>query len=136
MAGWLGFSLMALGLWGMWGFLSKVATQHLPFQAVYLIAISGHLVVIAYLYTGSRLAIPWHPWGLAVAAGSGVAMAFGLLCFFKALSRGAATLVVPFTALYPVVTVALSWALLKESLSLRQLAGVALAALAGWLLAK
>jgi transporter family protein len=136
MTGWVGFALMALGLWGVWGFLSKVATRHLPFFAVYLIAIAGHLVVVAYLGAAGRLAVPWHPFGVAAAGASGVCMAFGLLCFFQALSRGAATLVVPFTALYPVVTVALSWVFLRESLGPRQLAGVVLAALATWLLSR
>jgi len=29
---WWGFSALALGLWGVWGFLGKVAAQHLPSQ--------------------------------------------------------------------------------------------------------
>ena len=49
---WLGFSLLSLGLWGVWGFLGKVASQHLPSQQVYLLAISGHLVVAGYLWAG------------------------------------------------------------------------------------
>jgi transporter family protein len=63
-------------------------------------------------------------------------MAFGLLCFLNALTVGAATVVVPLTALYPLVTVILSWALLRENLTPRHLAGIALALLAGWLLSK
>ncbi|MBI4644189.1 MAG: EamA family transporter [Deltaproteobacteria bacterium] len=133
---WLVFSLIALGLWGAWGFLSKVATQQLPPQAVYLLAICGHVVVAAYLWLGGGLTLPGHLWGIAAALAAGICMAFGLLCFFKALAAGAATVVVPLTALYPLVTVILSWALLRESLSPRHLAGIALALLAGWLLSK
>jgi drug/metabolite transporter (DMT)-like permease len=44
--------------------------------------------------------------------------------------------VVPVTALYPVVTVILSLALLQESFSLRRAAGVGLAVAAVWLLSK
>jgi transporter family protein len=133
---WLGFSLMALGLWGVWGFLSKIAAQQLPAQAVYLLSISGHLGVIAYLGASGGLAIPWHPWGVATAVVSGVCMAFGLLAFFQALAGGPATLVVPLTALYPAITVILGGVFLQESLSLRHLAGLALALGAVWLLAK
>jgi transporter family protein len=133
---WLGFSLMALVLWGVWGFLSKVATQQLPPQAVYLLSVCGHGVVVGYLWLTGGLALAGHPWGLAAALAAGLCMAVGLLCFFKALAVGAATVVVPLTALYPLVTVVLSWAVLRESMTLRHLAGIALALLAGWLLSK
>jgi len=133
---WLAFSLMALGLWGVWGFLSKAATQQLPPQAVYLLAVCGHGVVIGYLWLGGGLALPWHPWGLAAALGAGVCMAFGLLCFCQALAGGAASVVVPFTALYPLITVILSWAVLREEMTPRHLAGIALALVAVWLLSK
>jgi len=136
MASWLTFSLMAMGLWGVWGLLSKVAAQYLPFQAVYLLAITGHLVVIAYLAAQGGLAIPWHPGGVAAGLAAGLCMAFGLLFFFRALAQGTASTVVPLTALYPVVTVVLSRVVLQESLSPRQVAGVALALLAVWLLSR
>ena len=133
---WLGFSLTALGFWGVWGFLSKVATQHLPPQAVYLLSVCGHGAVISYVWLRGGWTFPWHPWGLAAALGAGLAMAVGLLFFFKALAAGEATVVVPLTALYPLVTVVLSWALLQESLTPRHLAGIALALAAVWLLSK
>jgi len=136
MAGWLGFSLMAVGLWGVWGLLSKVAAQHLPSQAVYLLAITGHLVVMGYLAATTGLAIPWHPAGVAAALAAGLAMAFGLLSFFRALGQAPVVVVMPLTALYPVVTVVLSIVVLHESLSPRQFLGVALALAAVWLLSR
>ena len=42
----------------------------------------------------------------------------------------------PLTALYPMVTVVLSWLALHEDFTLRRLAGVALALVAVWLLSK
>jgi transporter family protein len=134
---WLGFSLMAASLWGLWGFLSKVATLQLPISTVYLFSIVGHLAVISYLAGTGELGICWHPGGLAAALGAGICMAFGLLYFFKALAEGPTVgVVVPLTALYPLVTVILSWTLLREGFSLRQLAGVALALPAVWLMSK
>jgi transporter family protein len=118
---WLGFSLLALGLWGVWGFLGKVASQHLPSQQIYLLAISGHLAVVGYILAGGVGAI---------------AMAVGLLLFYQALARGPATVVVPLTALYPAVAVVLSRVFLQEALTLRHLAGLALALAAAWLLSK
>jgi transporter family protein len=132
--GWLAFSLVAMGLWGVWGFLSKVATQQLPPQAVYLLAICGHGAVVGYLWLGRGLAIPWQPWGLTAGLAAGVCMAFGLLCFFRALAGGTAAVVVPLTAFYPLVTVILCWLLLREGINLRQFVGVILALVAVWLL--
>ncbi len=133
---WLGFSLIAVGLWGLWGFFSKVAAQNLPTGAAYLLSITGHLAVVGYLAATGGLAIPWQSGGLAAALGAGLCMAFGLLFFFKALADGAAGVVVPLTALYPMITVVLSWALLHEAFTLRHLAGVGLAMAAVWLLSK
>ena len=133
---WLGFSLLALGLWGVWGFLCKVASQHLPSHQVYLLTISGHLVVAGYLWVGGLGPASWQPWGVGAALGAGLAMAVALLCFFEALARGPATVVVPLTALYPAVAVVLSRVFLQEPLTLRHLAGLALALAAAWLLSK
>jgi transporter family protein len=133
---WLGFSLVVVGLWGLWAFLSKVAAVQLPTGAAYLLSITGHLAVVGYLAATGGLTIPWQPAGLAAALGAGICMAFGLLYFFKALAGGAAGVVVPLTALYPMVTVILSWILLHEGFTLRRLAGVALALAAVWLLSK
>ncbi len=133
---WLAFSFLAVGLWGLWGFLSKLAALQLPAGAAYLMAATGHLGVIGYLAATGGLAIPWQPAGLAAALGAGLCMAFGLLCFFRALAGGAAGVVVPLTALYPMVTVIMSWMVLHEDFTLRRLAGVALALVAVWLLSK
>jgi transporter family protein len=134
---WLGFSLLAVGLWGLWGFLSKVATLHLPTGAVYLLSITGHLAVIGYLTATGGLTIPWQPAGLAAALGAGLCMAFGLLCFLMALSAGGtASVVVPLTAIYPLITVILGWLVLQEGFTLRRLVGVALALTAVWLLSE
>ena len=49
------------------------------------------------------------------------------LFFYWALAGGKASVVVPLTALYPVVTLGLALLILGERLSLRQSIGVALA---------
>ncbi len=133
---WLGFSLLALILWGVWGFLGKVASQSLSAPAVYLLTISGHLVVVAFILIKGLGPVAWQPAGVGAALGSGIAMAVALLVFLKALARGPALVVVPLTALYPAVTVILSWLFLKETLTLRHLLGLALALGAVWLLSK
>jgi transporter family protein len=133
---WLGSSLVALGLWGVWGFLGKVASQHLPSQVVYLLTISGHLAVAGCILAGGLGPVAWNPLGVGAALAAGIAMAVALLFFFEALAGGPAMVVVPLTALYPAVTVVLSRMFLQEALTLRHLAGLALALAAVWLLSK
>ena len=136
MSSWLALSLVSLGLWGLWGVFSKVATQHLGPQVAYLLGMTGYLPVFGILLyeTGGR--VPWQPWGWAAAVAAGMSTGFGLFFFFRALHHGTASVVVPLTSLYPVVTVILSWLFLKESLSPRQLTGLILAVAAVWLLSE
>ena len=136
MSSWLAFSLVSLGLWGIWGVLTKVATQHLGPQVAYLIGIFGYLPVFGILLYETGGKVPWHPWGWGLALAAGMSTGFGLFFFFRALHHGAASVVVPLTSLYPVVTVLLSWLFLRENPSPRQLTGLILAMAAVWLLSE
>jgi transporter family protein len=133
---WLALSLVSLGLWGMWGFFSKVATQALGPQVAYLIGIFGYLPVFAILLYETGGKVPWQPWSWGIALAAGMSTGFGLFFFFRALHHGAASVVVPLTSLYPVVTVLLSWLFLRENPSARQLTGLILAMAAVWLLSE
>lgn len=133
---WLTFSLMALTFWGIWGLLTKVATLHLPPHVAYLVSTLGYLPVIGILLVGSGFKLPWHPVGWGVSFAAGVCAALGLLCYFRALAGGQAAKVVPVTALYPLLTVVLSYFVLKEHLTLRHLAGISAALVAVWLLSE
>jgi bacterial/archaeal transporter family protein len=136
MATWVAFSLMALTFWGVWGLLTKVATLFLPPYTAYLISTFGYLPIIGFLLVESGFKIPWHPVGWSVSLAAGLCAALGVLCYYRALAGGAASKVVPLTALYPLLTVVLSYIVPKEHLGLRQLAGIGLALVAVWLLSE
>jgi transporter family protein len=57
----------------------------------------------------------------------------GLWTYYHALRMGGASLVVPITATYPLVTVLLSWLILQEGLTVHRIAGTALIVLGVWL---
>jgi len=57
----------------------------------------------------------------------------GLWTYYHALRLGGASLVVPITATYPLITVLLSWLVLQESLTLPRIVGTALIVLGIWL---
>ena len=136
MSTWLAYALVSLGLWGMWGVFSKVATQNLGPQVAYLLGIFGYLPVFGILLYETGGKIPWHPGGWAAALAAGMSTGFALFFFFRALHHGAASVVVPLTSLYPVMTVLLSWLFLRESLTPRHLTGLVLAMAAVWLLSE
>ena len=136
MATWLTFSLMALTLWGVWGLLTKVATLYLPPYVAYLISTLGYLPIIGFLLLDRSFQVTWHPMGWSVSLAAGVCAALGLLCYYRALAGGTAARVVPLTAMYPVVTVILSYFLLKEHITLRHVAGLGAALVAVWLLSE
>jgi bacterial/archaeal transporter family protein len=136
MAGWLWYALLALFLWGLWGVFSKIAATSLPSWAIFLVELVVYLAVGGVIWGWLRTPITWTFHGVAAAAAAGFCGGFALFFFLKALASGPAAVVVPLTSLYPVITVALGVTFLKESLTLRHLAGIILAAGAVWLLSE
>ncbi len=127
---WLVLAILALALWGVWGIFPKLATNYLSPTSVMVYEGIGHIVVVAGVlaYLGFRPEV--HPKGIVFAILAGLVGTVGSLVFLFAISRGKASIVVPLTALYPVVTIALSLWLLHEPLTLKHSAGIVLALLA------
>ena len=124
--GWLVFTLLTMLLWGGWGVISKPVSDRLsPWQvqsasALGLLPVIGLLVFSRNLRSGSS---PRRGFWLAFAAG--VVATLGNVAYYQSLAAGGkAAAVTPLTALYPVVTVALAIAILRERLNLVQLIGV------------
>ena len=57
----------------------------------------------------------------------------GLWTYYHALKLGGASLVVPITATYPLVTVLLGWLILQEGITIHRIIGTALIVLGVWL---
>jgi transporter family protein len=124
---WLPFALLTLLGWGLWGLVQKPMTDRIDVWSV------------AFLQFGTTLA--WglgsafvrrqslHPRqrGLKYAVGAGLGSYFGSLAFLVAVDRGSASVVVPLTAMYPLVTIILGVLVLKERLTTSHKVGVILA---------
>jgi bacterial/archaeal transporter family protein len=136
MFGWLFYALLTLVLWGLWGVFSKIASSHLPVCVIYLVEVSVYLLVGGLIWVQMRVPFDWNYPGLTAAVAAGLSGGFALFFFLKALSFGPATVIVPLTSLYPVITVLLGITFLHEGLTLRHLAGIILAVAAVWLLSK
>lgn len=127
---WFYFSIITLVLWGMWGFLAKVSSNHIGPRAVYLWGSVGALVVTIISIFVLDFHFEIHPKGMLYALIAGLAGGGGVIFFYYALRYGKASVVVAITALYPLVTLGLSSFFLKEGFSLKQIIGMLLAIVA------
>lgn len=124
MKSWILPALIALILWGFWGFLPKVATRYIdPSSALVYQAIGGTIVGLGVLLS-VRSQIQWQAVGAFWAILTGLFGMLGSLFFLQAISRGKVTTIVTMTALYPLISIVLALIFLKEPFSFRQGLGV------------
>jgi drug/metabolite transporter (DMT)-like permease len=128
MARWFLFSILTVVLWGVWGFLPRLLDKMSPEQ-MQVISTLGLFPVMALLaWPRERLSGTNVKRGCVLAIAAGLVGSAGMLGFYRLLNAGqSAATVVPFTSLYPLVTVLLAVLLLKEKLNGIQTAGVVLA---------
>ena len=130
---WLFYSLLAIAFWGVWGIVSKAATNHLPAPAdLHLQVVSTLGVVPIALLLVASPNFRKHPGSVRRGAFfgflTGVCGSVGNLCFFASLERGGeVSTVLPLTSVYPLVTVALAVPILRERLNRYQVIGMAVA---------
>jgi uncharacterized membrane protein len=125
---WLLWSLIALLSWGVWAILSKLIGDALSAahsQALSTVGLVPVMVALGFSRklsaTGNRLR------GTLCAFAAGVLGSAGNIAYYHTLNRGGkAATVVPLTALYPLVTIALAVVLLKEKLNRIQIVGALL----------
>jgi transporter family protein len=60
---------------------------------------------------------------------TGIVGTLGFLCFLYAVNVGSVSVIATLTALYPAITIVLAMVFLKETVTLRQMAGIGLAIL-------
>ena len=126
--------LLVLGniiFWGFWGFFSKLAVSKIGFHAGLYYAITLFAFIATYLFFTKQL-FPFNfgSQGILFALLAGVSGGTATIFLYLLLGKNPAGLVVAITALYPIVTLILSMIFLKETLTLPQTIGFALAMLA------
>jgi transporter family protein len=127
--GWLQLSLATLILWGLWGFLAKIVLNSVNWKSVFLFSTLGSILFTAIFFV---LAKPSLVFNLQTCSAMlvGVMGVSASMAFYYALESGKVSIVVPLTAMYPLVTVILAAVVLREKLSPTQGVGVLLAIVA------
>jgi len=121
------FSGLAIIMWGVWGFFGKLAlerdmTPTTIFLAEVFMSTVFSIPILFMILRKKNAYLPhvsWNIFGLI----SGAGLALGLLFYYMALEKGQVSIVVPLTSIYPIVSVILSYVILKENLSILQWIG-------------
>ena len=127
---WFWFAMVTLVAWGIVGLLQKLSTNYLSAEWALVWLAVGFFFLEPWLYPGKTL-FTYSTKALAWALLSGFFNALGAWALLAALkSGGKASVVAPFTALYPVVVVFLAPLVLRESITALQATGIICALIA------
>ena len=127
---WLGYALLCIFWWGVFGLLAKLGSDKTSPAQMQILFTAGMLplVVIAFVSGGNR--VDTDRLGVIYAVLIGVLAGLGGLAFFAAMAHGKASIVGPVTSLFPLLTVILAVTILKERMNRIQVAGIVLALIA------
>ena len=131
---WVFYACVATLCWGVVGLLQKLGTNRVSSRSLLVWLVVGFAAMLPPLWhDGDITGLGWRV--LLIGLLGGVANGLGSWALFEALERGAkASVAVPLTALYPLVTIVLARIFLAETLTFRQWAGIALAVAGGAML--
>ena len=127
LASWLPFSLICLAGWGVWGLVQKPLTERIDIWSIAFLQSGTTLILslLTALFRRQSLSLRQH--GIHFAAAAGLLGYVGTLAFLTAIGSGTTSVVVPLTAMYPVVTIILSVVIAREKLLTTHKWGIVLA---------
>ncbi len=132
---WLGFAILALVLWGITGVTQKLSTNRISSERSFLwfcwamVALSAAVLGLKRPHSGLGAIV------VLCSVAGGALNGLGAWTSFRALeSGGKASIVISLISLYPLLTVLLAVLLLRERLTVMQMAGVIAAITAAILL--
>jgi bacterial/archaeal transporter family protein len=124
---WLGYALLCIFWWGLWGFLSKIGSGTASPLQMQILFTLGMLPVALGMLVQMRWKLDRNRGGVTYGLLSGVATGLGTLGYFAALREQNASVVTPLTGVFPVLTVVLAFVVLQERLNKVQMGGMLLA---------
>lgn len=128
---WLGFALATVALWGVWGALAGLSAEHgFPETLVYCVWALTMIPPALYILWRNGWKLERTPRAVAYGLTIGLLGAGGQMLLFHTLTIGPAYFVFPIISLSPVVTIALSFLLLRERTGWMGTLGIVLALLA------
>ncbi|MBS3113461.1 EamA family transporter, partial [Candidatus Woesearchaeota archaeon] len=106
------YFIFILLAWGLWGFFGKYALKYISPTSLILFETIGaiviQLIVVIFLFY-YKYKFDTNPTGITFAVLTSIFGVIGTILFFFTLSKTKASVLVPLTALYPVITILLSF---------------------------
>lgn len=130
MTQWLPAAILALFSFGCWGFFSKLALVHIDTKSALVFQTVGVLLVGILILGMMKFKPDTNVKGLWFGLLTGLAYGIGCLFYLVAADKGRLITIVTLTALYPLITILLSYFFLQETINLKQTLGIAFALLA------
>ena len=114
-------------VWGLWGLLPKLAVRHMSATHAMVYQVGGAVIfgIVLLAWIGFRPQV--EPRGIAFAVAAGICGMGGAFLYLLAVSKGKVSIIVFISAMYPVVTIALSYIFLHETISLKEGIGMVFA---------
>jgi bacterial/archaeal transporter family protein len=121
---WLFLASLVLFCWGIVGLLQKLSTNRVSAESALIWLVVGFLLLTPVFYPG-RSVFHYSRRSLLDILACSALNALGALALFAAMKNGGkASIVVPLTALYPLVVVVSAPLVLHQSITLFQACGV------------
>ena len=134
MSEWIIFSVATILFWGVMGLLQKLSTNWMSADSVFVWSRVGYLLLLLWLLVTTSV----HNLSardVVIGLMAGVTNGLGAWYLYASLQSGAkASVAVPLTSLYPLLTVLLAVVILGERPKILQWAGIGLAVVAGVLM--
>lgn len=130
MSTWLAYALATMLMWGVWGAFTGVPSEHgFPDTLTYVVWALTMIIPAAWVLRRSGGPLQRDARSIALGLAIGLLGAGGQILLFRAVTLGPTYLIFPIISLSPVITVLLSFALLKERTGRLGVAGIVLAVL-------
>ena len=130
MPDWFLYALLTLLVWSFFGLFPKLAANYIDPKSFLIYQVLGSMLVGVLGLALVGFKPQWHVRGVGLALLTGIFGSIGTLFFLFAMQKGKASVIVVMTGLYPVLTVLMVSLLLKETLTLKQAAGMVLGLIA------
>lgn len=128
---WVVYALVTVALWGVWGALAGLSSQHgFPDTLVYCVWSATMIPTAIFILAKTGWKLDVSPRAIGYGMTIGLLGAGGQMLLFKALTIGPAYFIFPIISLSPIVTIALSFALLRERTGKLGALGIVLALVA------
>lgn len=128
---WLVYALTTVGLWGVWGATAGISSARgFPDTLVYCVWALTMIPPAAFILWHNGWQLDHSPRAVVYGMLIGLLGAGGQMLLFQALTIGPAYFIFPIISLSPVVTIVLSFTLLRERTGLAGTVGIILALIA------